>query len=294
MPYKRLRRFFIIYILFFLLVNCSTSKMIDVQGHRGCRGLMPENTMPAFEKAIALGVHTLELDVAVSKDNIIVVSHEPFMSRTICLDSNSLEIPEADDKKHNLYQMTFSSIKEFDCGIKVHPRFPQQEKIAAYKPSLDQVIKQAKALNSKIKFNIEIKAKPEYDGVFTPKPEEFVKLVLEVVSENEASNKTNLQSFDLRILEEIKRQSPEMEVALLIEENESIWQKKSRLSYIPEIISPYFKLLDLKTVKKLQSEHFKVIPWTVNSEADMLQMIKLNVDGIITDYPDRLIQLLKN
>ena len=233
------------------------------------------------------------MDVAVSKDKILVVTHEPFMSRTICLDPKGKEIPESDDKKHNLYQMTFDSIKQFDCGLKYHPKFKNQQKLKAYKPSLDEVIKATKTLNPKIKFNIEIKAKKKYDSKFTPKPDEFVALVLEVVNSNDAFNETNLQSFDLRVLEEIKRQSPNMKVAILINDGENIVKKLTKLSYKPEIIGPYFKLLTQENVAKYQAEHYKITPWTVNSKKNLKKMINFKVDGIITDYPDRLIELLK-
>jgi len=274
-------------------MNCNEPKIIDIQGHRGCRGLMPENTMEAFKKAIELGVHTLELDVVVSKDNIVVVSHEPYMNSVICLDANGLEIPKADEENYNLYQMTFDSIKQFDCGTKQHPRFPNQQKIKTHKPALDEVIKASKKWNPKIKFNIEIKYQPEYFEVFTPNPKDFVRLVLDVINKNDAFNETNLQSFDLSVLEQIKKQSPKMEVALLVDENEDIWNKMNTMSYSPEIISPYYKLLDAKIVRNLQAENFKVIPWTVNNKTDMQQMIDFKVNGIITDYPDMLINLLK-
>ncbi|WP_052823473.1 glycerophosphodiester phosphodiesterase family protein [Neotamlana sedimentorum] len=211
-------------ILAIVVVSCN-SKNIDIQGHRGCRGLMPENTLPAFKKAIELGVQTLELDVAVSSDNVVIVSHEPFLSRTICLDIEGNPIPKEDDMKYNLYQMTFDSIKQYDCGLKKHPRFPEQQKIKTYKPALDEVFKLAKQLNPNIKFNIEIKAKPKYDGIYTPTPKAFVALVLKVIEANNAFAETNLQSFDLRILEEIKIQAPKMKVAILVDEDENITKK---------------------------------------------------------------------
>ena len=273
-------------------MNRNPTKTINIQGHRGCRGLLPENTIPAFRKAIELGVHTLEMDVAVSKDNIVVVSHEPFISRTICLDANGNEIPKSYDKKHNLYQMSFDNIKQFDCGTKYHPRYPRQEKVKTYKPSLDEVIKVSKSKNPDIKFNIEFKARPEYDGIFTPNPKEFVQLVLDVLNHNEVENKTNLQSFDLRILEEIKLQSPNIKVAILIDRNESISEKLKQLSYKPEIISPYFKLLKKEIVASFQADNYLIIPWTVNSIQDIKQMKNFNVDGIISDYPDRLIDII--
>jgi len=266
----------------------------DIQGHRGCRGILPENTMPAFLKAVELGVDTLELDVAISKDNVVVVSHEPYMNPLICLDPEGQEIPDSEGEKYNLYQMTFETIKQFDCGLKQHPNFPEQQKIEAHKPALDNVFKVVKDLNPNIKFNIEIKAEPKYDRVFTPIPKEFVHLVLKVIEDNNMVSQTNLQSFDVRILEEIKKQSPNMPLALLVEEDEDIQEKIKQLHFLPEIISPYYKLLDLKVVKNLQAKNFKVIPWTVNTVSEMQTVLDYKVDGIITDYPDKLINLLSN
>ena len=269
----------------------NTSKSIDIQGHRGCRGLMPENTIPAFQKAIILGVHTLELDVAISKDGKVIVSHEPYMNPVICLDSNGKVIPEADGKKYNLYALTYEAIKAFDCGTKFHERFPNQEKLKTYKPSLEEVFITSEALNPKIKYNIEIKALPEYDTIFTPKPEEFVTLVLQVIKEYEVLDRCNLQSFDLRILEEIKKQAPKIQVAILVDEAESISEKLKQLSFQPAIISPYYKLLDLEATRKYQGQGFQIIPWTVNTATAMQEMIDFNVDGIITDYPDVLLHI---
>lgn len=275
-------------------MNCTQHSKIDIQGHRGCRGLMPENTIPAFLKAIDLGVNTLELDVVVTKDNIVLVSHEPYMNPEICLDINGNEISENKWEAYNIYKMTLDSVKQYDCGVKVHPRFPNQKKINVVKPSLDEVIKESKKLNPTIKFNIEIKYQPSYKDVFAPNPTQFVSLVLEVLDKNNALELSNLQSFDLSILEEIKNQAPKMVVALLVDENEIILKKITKLSYKPEIISPYFKLLDEESVENLQALDFKIIPWTVNSNEELHQMIELKVDGIITDYPDRLIALLKD
>lgn len=274
-------------------MSCQTKQNIDVQGHRGCRGLMPENSLQAFEKAIDLGVHTLELDLAVSKDKQVVVSHETFISRLYCLDASSNEIPKSDDKKYNLYQMDYAEIKAFDCGTKFHPNYPQQEKFKVYKPLLKEVFKKGLAKNPKIKFNIELKARPEFDNVFTPEPDEFVKLVLNVIEEYDVANQSNLQSFDLRILEETHKQNPNIKVALLVDEDETIESKLKAMSFKPQIISPYFKLLNASKVQHYQNKKYQIIPWTVNEVEDMNRMIKYRVDGIITDYPDVLIDLLE-
>lgn len=273
-------------------MSCHSKPTIEVQGHRGCRGLLPENSLPAFDKAIELGVHTLELDLAVSKDGIVVVSHEPYMSRTICQKSDGSEILFEEDRLYNLYQLTFEEIQAFDCGTKFHERFPNQKLISASKPSLAQVFDLAESKNPNIKYNIEIKAQPDYDNIFTPEPAEFVQLVIEQINKYDVFERTNLQSFDLRILEEVKRQAPTMAVAVLIDDNENIIEKSSALSFTPEIISPYFQLLNQEEVKMLQSDGFQVIPWTVNDVSDMRRMIDYGVDAIITDYPDRLLALL--
>lgn len=275
-------------------MNCISSKNIEVQGHRGCRGLMPENTLEAFKKAIALPVDTLELDVVVSKDNMVVVSHEPYMNNKICLDPNGKSFPKTEAKRYNLYRMNYSEIKTFDCGLKFHKKFPEQEKLPCYKPTLKEVISICDLLNPKIKYNIELKATPELDDVFTPKPDHFVSLVLETLKKPNVLQRTNLQSFDLRILEAIKKQEPKIAVAILVDKNESISKKIKALSYKPEIISPNYKLLDAKTVKLYQDQGYKVIPWTVNNLSDMRKMIALNVNGIITDYPNRLIKIVSN
>ena len=155
---------------------------MDIQGHRGCRGLYPENSLPAFSKAIALGVHTLELDVVISKDHKVVVSHEPYMNHEIALDVYGNAISQDNELNHNLYQMSYDNIKRYDCGSKVHPRFPEQKKLNVYKPLLEEVIDLADELTNKtIRYNIEIKSLPEYDGIYSPPVEEFVQLVIEVI-----------------------------------------------------------------------------------------------------------------
>ncbi|MEM9679208.1 MAG: glycerophosphodiester phosphodiesterase [Bacteroidota bacterium] len=285
---------FVLSVFLLTIMACTSNSKadMDIQGHRGCRGLFPENSLPAFEKAIDLGVTTLELDIAITKDKKVVVSHEPYMNNTICLDPEGKLIPDSMHKAYNLYEMTYEDIKQFDCGSKFHPRFPSQEKVEVYKPLLDEVFELTKAKNSDARFNIEIKSKPEYYGVYTPEPEEYVSIVLSVIKANDMWERANLQSFDLNILEIIKQQAPDMPVALLIDDNETVDGKLGELSYKPEIISPYFKLLNHTKVTDLQSQDYQVIPWTINDTTDMRQMIDWKVDGIITDYPDRLIQLL--
>lgn len=276
-----------------LTMSCEQNKKIEVQGHRGCKGLLPENSLPAFKKAIELGVETLEMDIVISRDEKVVVSHEAFMNHKICKDPLGDPISENSEKEHNLFKMDYEKIKAYDCGTAFHPDFPNQELIQVRKPLLSEVFELAEGMNPEIKYNIELKSAPELVDEFCPKPEIFVRLVLELIDADQFDHRINLQSFDLTILEEIKKQRPEMAVALLVDEDEDIELKLGKLSFKPEIISPNFKLLSHKMVNDYQNSGFQVIPWTVNEEDDMLEMMSFQVDAIITDYPGRLIEILK-
>ncbi|WP_246285008.1 glycerophosphodiester phosphodiesterase [Winogradskyella wichelsiae] len=276
-----------------LMMSCDSKKKMNVQGHRGCRGLMPENSLAAFEKGIDLGVETLELDIVISKDGKVVVSHEPYMNPVICLSSEGTVIPDSSEGAYNLYKMNYDEIKTFDCGTKFHPIYPNQEKFKTYKPLISEVFDLVKTKKSNVKFNIEIKSDPSYYDIFTPQPEAYVALILEEINKHDMLSRINLQSFDIAILEEVKVQARKIPLALLVEDDEIINEKLNLLSFQPEIISPYFKLLSEASISNYQKEGFQVIPWTVNTETDMKQMIAWNVDGIITDYPNVLIKILK-
>ena len=265
---------------------------IEIQGHRGYKGLYPENTILAFEKAAEFGVDVLEMDLCVSSDKQVVVSHEPYMSHRICKTPENEYIDQDSVLKYNLYKMTYDEIAAFDCGSVYQQDFPLQKKIKASKPLLSEVFNKIGRTYPEMRYNIEIKAHPGMDGSFTPEPVEYVKLVLDVITAKGMTDRSNLQSFDIRILEQIHVQNPSVEIALLVDTNESISDKLKQLSFKPEIISPHYSLLNTATVKELKSEGYRIIPWTVNSLGNLNEMIDLEVDAIITDYPDRLKSLL--
>ena len=284
--------------LVFLSCNSNMNK-IDIQGHRGCRGLMPENTIPAFIKALDLGVHTLELDVVISKDKEVVVSHEPFFNHLISTGPDGGSITEENEKEHNLYRLTYEDIKTYDVGLKGHPGFPEQEKISVYKPLLSDVISQCDAYAKKKNrplpiYNIEIKRVKQLDYYFSPPVEEFVDLVLAEINEHGISDRVVVQSFDLESLRFAREKYPLIPLALLIENEKSPEENINELGFIPDIYSSYFKFLDDKTVDYCHSKQIKVIPWTVNDEQDIKQMLMLKVDGIISDYPDRVSKVLES
>lgn len=268
------------------------SQEIDWQGHRGARGLLPENTIPAFLKAMEYPIKTLELDVVISRDGQVVISHEPWMSPEICQGPDQEAIPEAETPVYKIFQMDYAQIREFDCG-QHHPRFPEQQSVVVAKPLLSEMIdtveQYCQATGRELPYyNIEIKSNPKWDGSLTPAPEAFAPLVLAVIKEKGISDRVCIQSFDVRSLEEVHRLAPEMTTAYLVESPGSIQAKLDLLTYVPPIYSPYFKLLTKVTIDEIHEKGMKVIPWTVNETEEMEQLLKMGADGIITDYPNRI------
>lgn len=262
----------------------------DLQGHRGCRGLMPENSIPAFEKALKLGVDTLEMDLVISKDKKVIVSHEPFLSHEFCLDLEGNVISEADEKSFNLFNMDYDLIKRFDCGSKTHPRFLKQEKMTVSKPLFSEVVSLAENFykshnNPPILYNVEIKSTIEGDHIFHPTPGEFAELVIKELQENKIIERTIVQSFDIRALKYIKENYPNVILSLLIENKLTPEENIELLGFIPDIYSPEFILVNENLIQFARKEKMKVLPWTVNEIREIEVLLKFGVDGIITDYP---------
>jgi glycerophosphoryl diester phosphodiesterase len=274
-------------------------KKIDIQGHRGARGLFPENTITSFIEAIKLGVDTLEMDVVISKDSQVVVSHEAWMNDMFCTRPDGKEVEANSKNKYNLYKMTYAEIAKYDCGIRGNKEFPLQKKLAEHKPLLADVIKKVEVFTHEnelypIKYNIEIKNEEGEDNIFNPEPKIFVELVYNEIEKQKITERTNLQSFDVRILQEIKKKDAIIQMALLVENEDGLEINLQRLGFIPNTYSPDFYLVDSLLVQKVRAKKMKLIPWTVNEIADIKKMITLDVDGIISDYPNRVIETIKN
>ena len=273
--------------------------MLDVQGHRGCRGLLPENTIPAFLKAVELGVNTLELDVVMSADGQVVVSHEAFLNPEICLGPKGEKLKS--DTEFNLYKMQYNVIAKCDCGSLGNKRFPEQEKIWVKKPLLKEVIDTVKSYCEKHilplpNFNVEIKSHEKEQNISHPPIPEFVAAVIKVLEDNLPPEKYNLQSFDVATLQYVHQHYPKVKVAFLVEGEMNLTDGEievqlKKLGFTPAIYSCYFKMLNSATVEFLHQKNMLVIPWTVNETDTMIAMMAMNVDGIITDYPNRLLKL---
>jgi glycerophosphoryl diester phosphodiesterase len=300
-----MKRNWIIALISVYMIGCSTVKQntvpgkpgFDMQGHRGARGLMPENTIPAMLKAIDLGVITLEMDLVISKDKKVVVSHDPHFHENITTTPAGNTVTKAEAAKLLLYQMDYDSIRKYDVGLKPHPLYPRQQKIATYKPLLSELLEatesHASGKGRQMMYNIEIKSKPENDGKKHPVIEEFVDLVMQVIIDKAIAGRANIQSFDPRALQVVQRKYPTMRTALLIEDNDkrSIQEQLDQLGFIPSIYSPHYSLITPALIKFCHDKNMQVIPWTINDLEEIKRQLKMGVDGIITDYPDLFARL---
>ena len=286
------------------LVACGTTKQsttvqygLDKQGHRGSRGLMPENTIPAMLKAIDLGVTTLEMDVVISKDNKVVVSHDVYFHQNITTTPEGKTLTKAEAEKRLVYTMPYDSVRKYDVGLKPHPDFPRQQKVAVQKPLLADLLdaseKAAKEKSRHVFYNIEIKSKPENDGKKHPPIEEFVDLAMTVINAKRTAARTTIQSFDPRALQVMHRKYPTVTTSLLMEgtDKRTLDEQLKELGFTPAVYSPHYSLVTPALIEQCRQKNIKVVPWTVNSLDEMQRLVALKVDGIITDYPDLFLQL---
>ena len=296
--------------LFLFSLSCSNTKKMkdastgtgkeayvpgefDKQGHRGCRGLMPENTVPAMLYALGMGVTTLEMDVVITKDKKVILSHDQWFGEEITTKPDGKFMGPREERTYNIYWMTYEQTKAFDVGMKPHPRFPQQQKMKVTKPLLADVIDSVKKdmMTRRRPFpyyNIETKTNPEFDGVFNPKPEEFVELLMAVIKEKQIEEQVIIQSFDFRTLQYLHQKYPSIKTAMLIEDfdKRTLEEQIKALGFVPTIYSPAYQLVNEPLLKKCHAQNLKMIPWTVNDKATIDKLKLMGVDGLISDYPN--------
>lgn len=271
-----------------LVLSLAAHAEVDWQGHRGARGLMPENTIGSMKEALRYPVTTLELDVVISKDKKVVVSHEPWMNPVICRHPEGKSYKE---KELNLFKMSYDEIKRFDCGSLPHPRFPDQKKVIVGKPTLGALLFEVegdlKKSGRKVSYNIEIKSDlwQEKNG-YQPSVGEFTELVMKEILAHVPLERIILQSFDPRVIRHLHETRPQVTLSFLTEERTTVEGLKKSLGFLPPIWSPFHEVLNPEIVKSFQAEGVKVIPWTVNNTVTMKRLLDLGVDGIITDYPN--------
>ena len=297
---KNYFNYFIILLGINILTSCSSTKFamsksnpVDYQAHRGGRGLMPENTIPAMLSAMNNEkVNTLEMDVAITKDKQVVVSHDPVLNPIITTKPDGSFIKTNEVNQYIIYQMNYEALQKFDVGLKPHPGFTSQKKLAAFIPTLasliDSVELKAASTGRKMNYNIEIKSVDGKDGMEHPAPDEFVDLVVNLIKQKRVVERTSIQSFDLRPLKVLHQKYPEIATAYLVYgAGCSDAQKQIELlGFTPTIYSPEYKYVTKETVDYCHAHNMKIIPWTVNTKKEIDALIAIGVDGLITDYPN--------
>ncbi|RYG00910.1 MAG: glycerophosphodiester phosphodiesterase [Chitinophagaceae bacterium] len=265
------------------------------EGHRGARGLVPENTIASMKKALDLGADVVEVDVYITKDGEVLIAHDPFVNRAISTVPGTNELTADDAKKYTWHQMEYADIKKIDVGSKGNPGFPRQTPQPAYMPLLGELIDSVEAYTKQLSrkpaiYNIEIKADPKFDGVYQPDAAVIVKKVMDVVHSKNIGKRFYLQSFDKRQIQEVHKSYPDVITAYLVSRKLSVDAYLAELGYTPEILSPYYKEVTARTVSDCKKHKMRLVPWTVNTAAEVDSLLALGVNGIITDFPDLLLK----
>ena len=288
-----LRAVLMVALLFISSLPSFAATRIEVQGHRGARGARPENTLPAFEYALQNGIDTLELDIAVSQDSELVISHDPALTPDRCLGPSG----QALSKDIEIHSLSYIEIAKYDCGSVKNPRFPQQVLVPhTPKPRLEDLfimIENSKLAGAKnIQFNIETKSYPSHPEL-TPEPKKFAQMIINLGMKHHMISRMILQSFDDRTLLAAKKIEPKLRTSLLTSDNH-IDYVAVMLAAHADILSPNHEWILAGDVEALHKIHVKVLPWTVNEAKDWDRMISFGVDGIISDYPKELSDHLKS
>lgn len=278
-----MRRLIVVLCATILMSSAADTKRILVHGHRGARAMRPENTIPAFEYAIKAGVDALEMDMAVTKDNVIVISHDPILEPPVCTGPQPRAV---------IHELTLAQVRQWDCGAVQNPNFPKQQPVPGTRmPTLDQVL--SLSVEGNFDFNIETKSFPDKPQ-YTPPPEEFVRLFLVQVRKHHLEKRVMLQSFDFRTLVASKKMAPEIRRSALTEFDQRDFVTIAHEGGDAQIISPNYQLVTKQKVEAAHKAGIQVVPWTVDTEADWDKMIDAGVDAIISDDPAALLAYLKS
>ncbi|MBI4906755.1 MAG: glycerophosphodiester phosphodiesterase [Acidobacteria bacterium] len=265
-----------------ILMTTLAAESIQVHGHRGARAVRPENTLPAFEYAITIGVDVIELDMAVTRDNVVVVSHDARMNPAFCTGPSGTRV---------IREMTLAELRRWDCGAKGNPAYPKQQSVPGTRvPTIDEVF--ALAPRGEFHFNIETKITPK-NPELTLSPEEFVRLVAEAIERHKLASRVVLQSFDFRTLHAMKKRMPNLRLSALIDASVAKDFVATAREAGAGIISPHLTIVTPDQVAKAHAAGLQVVPWTANTPSEWEKLAAAKVDAIISDDPAALIHWLK-
>ncbi|MBU3658563.1 MAG: glycerophosphodiester phosphodiesterase [Flavobacteriales bacterium] len=271
----------LLFAFFQVTTIVAQSTKTPIFGHRGCRGIYPENTIIAFQEALKLGVDGIELDVVVNAQKQLVISHEPYFKKEYCLTPNKK--PIKDEKEHNIYKMNQDEISWFDCGSIGNPKFPEQKKMPAYKPLLSDFFKEVD-LGDKILL-FEIKSEKEEYGISQPYPKEFVDLILAETKDFKMQENLIFMCFDAAILEELHKRGVTNKMVYLTYKPKSAKKLLKEITFQPYALGMFHATASKAAINYAHSKNIKVFTWTVNDAKTGKKLIERGVDGLITDFP---------
>ncbi len=269
-------------MLFCFLSSTSSAPRILVEGHRGARAVMPENTLPAFEYAIDVGADVLELDVWATADDVLVVHHDPLINTAIC---------QGPEGERTIRKLTLEQVRQWDCGAKKNPDFPRQEPRPGTRiPTLDEVL--TLAPRGSFLFNIEMKSQPAKPEL-QPPAEQYSRLVAEAVRKHKLERRVIVQSFDFALLRALRGVAPELRRAALYAGLPREFSELAKEAGDAPVVSPHYSLVTGERVRRAHEVRLEVVPWTANTPELWDRLIEAGVDGIITDDPKGLIDHLR-
>jgi len=283
-------------ITFHATAQVAQFPKFSAEAHRGGRGLWPENSIIAMENAMKIdGITTLEMDTHITKDGKVVVTHDDYLSPGFMLTPEGKEIPATDAKRYPVFQMNYNDLKQFDLGTKPLAGFPNQQKIRTNIPLLANLIDAVQKDINKNKtkqffYNIETKCDAKGDGITNPEPAVFVELLMDVLKKKKIMPYVVIQSFDKRTIQLIHDKYPDVKTSFLVANKKTYEENIADLGYKPFILSPVLQMVNEELIIKAHADGVKVIPWTANKIEEMNALRALGVDGIISDYPDLLVQ----
>ncbi len=275
--------------------DVDMSEYVDVQAHRGGAGLMPENTIEAMKHALDMGVNTLELDLQLSKDGLVVVSHDPYFHHRYAIRPDGSYV-EKDDPKEYIYTMPYSEVAKYDVGSRESEVWPGKACIKTVKPLANDLIDFVENYTkenglSPVRYNIEIKSKDAAgEGQNWPTYDRFVTECCKFLHSKQLDDRLVVQSFDVRALNYMHEKYPEFILSYLVDANAPDFDTyMSYLKFTPQWLSPHHTITDEALVQKCREKGIKLVPWTVDKPEDIKRILDLGVEAIISNYPDRVL-----
>lgn len=269
-------------IHFFNHLALAQVNEVEIFGHRGFRGMYPENSIIGFQKAIELGITGIELDVVVNKNKELVISHEHFFQKEFCFDSLGSEIQK--ERDYIIYKMTQEQISKFDSGSKYYSKFPDQIKLKTTKPLFQDFINTTNLQNVILLF--EVKSNPKEYGISQPEPKEYCEIILNELKNYPFKTNVRIMSFDNQILEELHKLDSSYPLIYLTYLPKSPNYFLRKLSFTPFALGMFYLTVNKRKVQKLHKLNVKLFVWTINSTSYLEKFLKIEVDGVITDFPD--------